>query len=130
MDPSRRPVRKLEPKDGSSQTPAVDAIRASTVDSGRGSMATFERSGTLDSRATNGTLSALSRDTPLNNHEDTTDRKCQDDEPSKLNKSCTHFFGRIKFEKFNFSLETSFCFILISLYKLLSQYITIDIFLH
>jgi hypothetical protein len=109
MDPSRRPVRKLESNDASGRTPTLDSIRASTVDSGRGSMTTSERPTTLDSRATNRTSSALSRDTPLDNHEDTTDRECQDDEPSKLNKSSMHFFfGRIKFEKFNLSLKISF----------------------
>lgn len=83
MDRSRRPVRHLDPKDDSNQGSTVDPFRASTIDSGRGSMTTSERPTTLDSRATNSTLSVLSTDTPVNVHEDTTDKELEDDEPSK-----------------------------------------------
>jgi len=83
MDKDRRSVRYLEPTDDSSRTPTVEFLRASTVDSGRGSMVISERSATLDSRATNGALSSLSRDTPLNSHEDTTSKEFQDDRPGK-----------------------------------------------
>ena len=84
MDKSRRPVRHLDPKDDTSQGSTVDSLRASTTDSGRGSMTASERSTTLESRATNSTLSVLSRDTPLNAHEDTADKELQDDEPGKI----------------------------------------------
>jgi hypothetical protein len=42
-----------------------------------------DRSTTLDSRATNGASSSLSRDTPLDSHEDIIHNEYQNDEPGK-----------------------------------------------
>jgi hypothetical protein len=53
-------------------------------------MSVVERSTTLDSRATNGTLSSLSRDTPINDHENTARQQRHDDKPSKLNNVVIH----------------------------------------
>ncbi len=92
MDRNRRSVRHLEPKDDVNRTPTADSFRASTVDSGRGSLVTSAPSTTLDSRATTGTSSALSRDTPLDGHENTAHQEGQDDEPSRLNKSWYSYF--------------------------------------
>lgn len=85
MDENRRPTRHLDSRNGPSRTPTDDALRASTADSGLGSISVSERPTTLDSRATNGTLSSLSRDTPINDQENTTRQERQDDKPSKLN---------------------------------------------
>ena len=83
MDRNRKNIRQLEPTDDYNRSPTDNVFRASTVDSGRGSMATADRGTTLDSRATNGTLSSLSRDTPINDHENTRQVESSDDKPSK-----------------------------------------------
>jgi hypothetical protein len=90
MDEKRRPTRHLDSTNGASPTTAADSFRSSTVDSGLGLMSVSDRSTTLDSRATNGTLSSLSRDTPINDQEITARQEHHDDKPGKLIKSCIH----------------------------------------
>ena len=85
MDSSRRAVRHLEPKDDSSGAPANDQFRASTGDSGRGSMDTTERTSVTAGITANGASSSLSRDTPLND-DDNVDEEFQDKSPSESNK--------------------------------------------
>ena len=70
-------LRQLESTDDSNQTSTGAALRASTIDSGRGSMATNEQTSTLNSAMSNGATSTLSRDTPLDSHENNTDEKCR-----------------------------------------------------
>ncbi|CAF1418150.1 unnamed protein product [Rotaria magnacalcarata] len=75
MDSSRRSLRHLEPKNSSSETSTNDPQRSSTIDSGRGSFATAERTPTLDRATTDTASSSLSRDTPL----DDNDNNAQED---------------------------------------------------
>ena len=92
MDDRRRSARHLESRDGYNRAPTADSFRASTADSGFGSASAFERSTTLDSRATNGTLSSLSRDTPTSNdHENTERQEDRDERPGRLIKFYMHF---------------------------------------
>ncbi len=90
MDDERRPTRHLESRGGASRAVTADSFRASTVDSGFGSANVSERSTTLDSRATNGTLSSLSRDTPTADHENTERQEHHDDRPGRLIKFFIH----------------------------------------
>jgi len=103
MDSTRRSTRHLEPKDGSSRASGVDTFRASTADSGRGSMAVSERASTADSgrgsmaiseRASTGNSitaggasSSLSRYTSLGDDYDNGHEEFHDDQPSKSNKN-------------------------------------------
>ncbi len=86
MDSTRRSTRHLEPKDGSSRASGVDTFRASTADSGRGSMAISERPLTGESITAGGASSSLSRDTGLGDDYDHGHEEFHDDQPSKSNK--------------------------------------------
>ena len=70
MDDDRRSTRYLDSRNGvSSRLTTTDSFRVSTADSGIRSMSGTDQSTAPDSRATNGTLSSLSRDTPANEHD-------------------------------------------------------------
>lgn len=87
MDPKRRSTRHLEPNDGSSPASVVDPFRASTGDSGRGTMTSSERASTVETVTSPGASSSLSRDTPLNDDDENGSKKCQDEQPGKSNKN-------------------------------------------
>ncbi|CAF2854258.1 unnamed protein product [Rotaria sp. Silwood2] len=91
MDPHRRSVRYLEPKDDSRQTPTNNPYRASTADSGRGSMTTSERASALDSSTGNSTLlssSSLARNTPFDEHDTDVHENFDQDKPVRIRRTC------------------------------------------
>ncbi|CAF3662030.1 unnamed protein product [Rotaria sp. Silwood1] len=87
MDSNRRSVRHLESENDSSRTPTNDLFRASTVDSGRGTMPTSERTSAVDSITTNGASSSLSRDTPLDQEDDHINENFDQNKPIRIRRT-------------------------------------------
>jgi hypothetical protein len=83
MNSNRRSIRQLEPANGYDQSSPVGPLRASTYDSGRGSMDTSQRTSARDSTMTNGASSSLSRDTPLDGDNDNAHERDESDTRGK-----------------------------------------------
>lgn len=84
MDPSRRSLRNLDSKSHSDDTSSKDPLRASTIDSGRGSSVTSDRTPTSDRILTSAASSSISRDTPVDDGVADLDLRPEQTGPCKL----------------------------------------------